>query len=113
MAFVSKFASAVALAVAFASPAQAATCGNTSAGFNAWKAQTAQEAAAKGIGQHGLSALAGTTYAKRTIAADRNQKSFKYTLEKFMQVRGSTTIVAQGRKRLAKNPGFYTALEKR
>ena len=113
MAFVSKFASAVALAVAFASPAQAATCGNTSAGFNAWKAQTAQEAAAKGIGQRGLSALAGTTYAKRTIAADRNQKSFKYTLEKFMQVRGSTTIVAQGRKRLAKNPGFYTALEKR
>jgi len=95
-----------------AGPALAATCGNTSAGFEAWKAQTAKEAARKGIGQRGLNALAGTSYAKRTIAADRNQKSFKFTLEKFMQVRGAPTIVAQGRKRLARNPNFYAALEK-
>jgi len=101
------------IAVVLAAPALAATCGNTSSGFNTWKAQMAKEAAAKGIGQRGLNALAGTTYAKRTISADRNQKSFKYSLEKFMKVRGSTTIVAQGRKRLARNPNFYAALEKR
>lgn len=30
-----------------------------------------------------------------------------------MQIRGSATIVAQGRKRKARNPEFYAALEKR
>jgi len=104
---------AAVLCATLVAPALAASCGNSSSGFNAWKAQMAKEAAAKGIGQRGLNALAGTSYAKRTIAADRNQKSFKYSLEKFMQVRGSSTIVAQGRKRLARNPNFYAALEKR
>jgi len=97
----------------FAAPAQAAKCGNTGAGFNAWKAAFAKEAAKAGVGQRGLAALAGTTYAKRTIAADRNQKSFNYSLAKFMQVRGADTIVAQGRRRIAKNPAFYANLEKR
>ena len=45
----------------------------------------------------------GSSYASKTIAADRNQKSFKYSLEKFLQVRGADTIVAQGRKRKAAN----------
>lgn len=93
--------------------AYAAKCGNTSAGFGAWKSAFAKEAAKAGIGSRGLAALAATTYAKRTIAADRNQKSFKYTLAKFMEIRGANTIVAQGRKRIAKNPAFYSGLEKR
>lgn len=95
------------------SPVMAAKCGNTSAGFNTWKAAFAKEAKQAGVGKRGLAALAGTTYAKRTIAADRNQKSFKYSLAKFMQVRGADTIVAQGRKRIAKNPGYYASLEQR
>lgn len=99
--------------LAFASPALAAQCGNTGAGYNAWKAAFAKEAASAGVGQRGLDALASTSYAKRTIAADRNQKSFKYSLSKFMQVRGADTIVAQGRKRLARNPSFYASLEKK
>lgn len=100
-------------AAVFTSPVQAAKCGNTGAGFNAWKAAFAKEAAKAGVGKRGLAALASTTYAKRTIAADRNQKSFKYSLAKFMQVRGADTIVAQGRRRIAKNPGFYASLEKK
>lgn len=72
----------------------------------------AQEAAASGVGKRGIQALMGTSYASKTIAADRNQKSFKYTLAKFMQLRGSDTIVAQGRKRLARNPEFYASLER-
>jgi len=32
-------------------------------------------------------ALAATSYAKRTITAVRNQKSFEYSLVKFIQVR--------------------------
>ncbi|WP_456387152.1 lytic murein transglycosylase [Profundibacter sp.] len=100
-------------AAIFTTPVMAAECGNTSAGFNAWKAAFAKEAAKAGVGKRGLAALAATTYAKRTIAADRNQKSFKYSLAKFMQVRGADTIVAQGRKRIAKNPGYYASLEKK
>jgi membrane-bound lytic murein transglycosylase B len=91
----------------------AATCGNTSSGFNAWKSAFASEAKAEGVGQRGLKALASASYATRTIAADRNQKSFRYTLEKFMQVRGADAIVAQGRKRKARNPAFFDALEKK
>ena len=89
----------------------AATCGNTSSGYAGWKDAFAREAAAAGVGQRGLQALAGTQYQQRTINADRNQKSFKYTLEKFMQVRGSATIVAQGRKRKAQNAAFFQSLE--
>ena len=91
--------------------AQAATCGNDSGGFNHWKKQFASEAAANGVGQRGLQALAGTSYATRTIKADRNQKSFKYSLEDFMRIRGADTIVAQGKRRIAGNPAFYASLE--
>lgn len=94
-------------------PALAAQCGNTGSGFEAWKASFAREAQSAGVGQRGLQALAGTTYSNSTIRADRNQKSFRYSLDKFMQVRGADTIVAQGRKRLARNPAFYTSLEQR
>ncbi|WP_435659646.1 lytic murein transglycosylase [Leisingera caerulea] len=101
------------ISVLLASPAAAATCGNTSAGFDAWKQSFSREAKRAGVRKAGLQALANAQYARRTIAADRNQKSFKYSLEKFMQVRGSATIVAQGRKRKARNPDFYAALERK
>lgn len=89
-----------------------AQCGDTSAGFEAWKPGFAAEAKRAGVKKAGLDALARAQYAKRTIAADRNQKSFRYSLDKFMQVRGSTTIVAQARKRKARNANFYAALER-
>ena len=95
-----------------ASAALAAPCGNTSAGFGAWKAAFASEARQAGVGQKGLQALAATRYASRTTAADRNQKSFRYSLEKFMQVRGSATIVSQGRALKTRNARFYDALER-
>ncbi|SIS91554.1 Membrane-bound lytic murein transglycosylase B [Roseivivax lentus] len=95
-----------------ATTALAAPCSDTAAGFDAWKADFAREAQAAGVGQRGLQALANTRYSTSTIAADRNQKSFRYSLDKFMQVRGADTIVAQGRKRKARNPQFYAALER-
>lgn len=101
-----------AMTLAFASPVLAAQCGNTAAGFDAWKRDFAKVAAQAGVGDRGLAGLAGTTYATRTIAADRNQKSFGYTLEKFMQVRGADTIVAQGKRRKARDAAFYDALER-
>ncbi|MFY2824761.1 lytic murein transglycosylase [Ruegeria sp. MALMAid1280] len=92
--------------------ATAAPCGNTSNGFETWKQDFARQAKRAGVKKKGLQALAQTQYATRTIAADRNQKSFKYSLDKFMRVRGAETIVAQGRKRKARNPQFYAALER-
>jgi membrane-bound lytic murein transglycosylase B len=89
-----------------------AGCGNTSAGFNAWKSDFAVQAKRAGVRDAGLRALAEAEYATRTIAADRNQKSFRYSLDKFLQVRGADTIVAQGRKRKARNPEVYAALER-
>lgn len=96
-----------------AAPVSAAPCGNTSAGFDAWKADFARTAQRAGVGQRGLQALAGARYSTGTISADRNQKSFRYSLEKFMQIRGAATIVTQGRQRKARDAAFYAALEQR
>ena len=101
----------VALATTMALPAIAAQCGNNANGFNAWKGAFAGEAQRAGVGQRGLTALANAQYAIATIKADRNQKSFKFTLDKFMQVRGANTIVSQGKKRKSRNAGFYGSLE--
>ena len=92
--------------------AAAAPCGDDASGFEAWKPAFAGEAAQMGIGQRGLDALAGTSYAQRTISADRNQKSFRYSLDEFLRIRGADTIVSQGRSRLQRNPEFYGALER-
>lgn len=98
--------------VLVAGAAQGAPCGDTAQGFEAWKAGFARAAAAEGVGARGLAALERAQYAHRTIAADRNQKSFRYSLERFMELRGADTIVAQGRKRRARDAAFYDALER-
>lgn len=102
---------AASLGLLYSTAASAAPCGNGPGGFPAWKQAFAQEAAAAGIGQRGLSALSGTQYATRTISADRNQKSFRLSLDQFMAKRGAPTIVAQAKQRKAQNPGFYAGLE--
>ncbi|WP_103334404.1 lytic murein transglycosylase [Pseudotabrizicola formosa] len=104
------------LAVGFAlaaSAASAASCSDTGGRYEAWKTEMAAEARAEGVGQRGLAALMGSSYSGATIAADRNQRSFRYTLEKFMQVRGADAIVSQGRSRKAKNANLFAAIEQR
>jgi membrane-bound lytic murein transglycosylase B len=110
--FIVRTAIAAVLVLLSAAPGLAASCGNTSAGFEAWKKEFAVEAKANGVTGRGLKALLGTTYATATIRADRNQKSFKYSLPKFMQVRGASAIVAQGRRQLAANRALFAKLEK-
>jgi membrane-bound lytic murein transglycosylase B len=90
---------------------QAASCSDTGGRYEAWKPEMAAEARAEGVGKRGIAALMETSYSKATIGADRNQKSFKYSLEKFLEVRGADAIVAQGRKRKAKSADFYASLE--
>ena len=103
----------LAVSAALAAPAIAAQCGNNASGFNAWKQAFAAEAKRAGVKDRGLKALANAKYATGTIKADRNQKSFRYSLDKFMQVRGANAIVSKGRKLKARNAGFYASLEKR
>lgn len=100
-----------ALFLTLAPAALAAPCSDTGGQYEAWKPLMAEEAKAAGVGKRGIEALMGTSYSKATIGADRNQKSFRYSLEKFMQVRGADAIVSQGRSRKARNPDFYAALE--
>jgi membrane-bound lytic murein transglycosylase B len=92
----------------------AATCGNDASGFARWKQEFAAEAAAAGVGQAGLQALAGATYASRTIAADRNQRGVRYSLEDFIRIRlGSLDgFAAQVRNRINSNSAFYDSLER-
>ena len=66
----------IAAAVALASclltcVAQAASCGNSAAGFEQWKVEFAETAKAAGVKKKGLAALAGAKYATGTIRADR------------------------------------------
>lgn len=95
-----------------AQTALAASCGNSASGFPGWKQEFARDAQSQGVGQRGLQALSGTQYATRTINADRNQRSFKLSLDQFMEKRGANVIVSQGRKRKAQSPQFYASLER-
>ncbi len=94
-------------------PALAAKCGNSASGFNAWKARMSAEAKAAGIGSRGLQALASTQYATATIRADRGQKSFKYSLSKFMKVRGANTIISLGKRKKQSHAKLFAAIERR
>ena len=110
MSLLSRF-SALAVLSLLPVSAQAASCSDTGGKYHGWKAEMAAEAKAEGVGKRGIDALMATSYSKATIGADRNQKSFKYSLDKFMSVRGADTIVSQGRSKLKKNRAFYDALE--
>ncbi|MEE4238728.1 MAG: lytic transglycosylase domain-containing protein [Anderseniella sp.] len=98
-------------AAAGATPAYAVKCGNTGSGFEAWKQAFAAEAKANGINNRAIQALMGTSYATKTIHADRNQKSFKLSYEKFKEVRGTATIVRQGRGLKKKHAALFKQIE--
>ncbi|TIM21342.1 MAG: lytic murein transglycosylase [Mesorhizobium sp.] len=116
MAFFAKakiFAAAASMMLAAATAAQAAQCGNSGAGFEAWKAEFAQEARAGGVGSKGLAALANATYAKRTIAADRAiHKAFGGSVEAFMKRRGASTIISKGRSLKKSNAALFDKIER-
>jgi len=95
------------------SAANAAQCGNSPAGFDAWKQQFAPEARAKGIGSTGIAALMETNYAHATIAADRGMKSFKLSLDQFLAKRGAPAIVARGRKLKDSQAALFASIQQR
>jgi membrane-bound lytic murein transglycosylase B len=94
--------------------AQAASCGKSSAGFEEWKQEFAQEAAAQGVGRKGLSALAGASYATATIKADRAvHKAFSGSVEQFMKRRGGAAIISKGRSLKKSNAALFNDIEQR
>jgi len=96
------------------SPAFAGQCGNDAAGFPAWVEAFKQEAVAKGVSQRTVQeALAGVSYATKTISLDRNQKSFKLSYEQFMQKRGASTIISKGRTLKKQNAALFKKIEAR
>lgn len=93
--------------------AEAARCGSDGGGFNRWKTEFAKEAKANGVGKRGLAALAATSYSRKTIAADRGQKSFKLSLSAFMAKRGGQAIAQRGRGIKNQNAGLFKRIEQR
>lgn len=96
-----------------ANVANAAQCGNNSAGFETWKREFAEEARAKGIGPSGIAALMTTSYSTATIGADRGQKSFHLSLDQFMAKRGGPAIVSRGRALKQSEAGLFASIQQR
>ncbi len=96
-----------------ATPALAAKCGNTGAGFDSWKKSFSAEAKGNGINDKAIKALMNTSYATATIRADRNQHSFKLSLKQFMAKRGAPAIVSQGRRMKSSNAALFAKIEQK
>lgn len=105
---------AIVIAAGLGGTAQAATCGNTSAGFPAWIDQFKKEAAAAGISKGTLNrAFKNVSYATKTISLDRNQRSFKLSFEQFMQKRGASAIISKGKRLKKQYAGLFSSIEKK
>ncbi len=96
-----------------ASEAGAAQCGNSSAGFDAWKSQFAAEARARGVGPAGIAAIAGANYSSATIGSDRGQHGFHVSLEQFLAKRGGSAIASRGRALKQSNASLFASIEQR
>ena len=104
---------ALAMLACLGAKADAAQCGSTAAGFEAWKRQFAEEAKGKGISASGVAALIGTNYATATIVADRSQRSFSLSLDQFLAKRGASTIVARGRALKQSQAALFASIQQR
>ncbi|MBD9374602.1 lytic murein transglycosylase [Rhizobium sp. ARZ01] len=103
---------AVALTAAIPAVAAAAQCGNNAAGFPAWVDEFKGEAASNGISPRTLDRVfAEVGYNKATIRADRGQKSFKLSLDQFMQKRGGQTIINRGKGLRKQNAALFARIE--
>ena len=107
------FSATLAMFACFNSQAHAAQCGNSSAGFAAWKQEFAGEARAKGVSAATIQALMATNYAQATINADRGQRSFRLSLDQFLAKRGATTIVAKGRQLKQSQAALFASIQSR
>lgn len=94
------------------SPASAAQCGNTAAGFETWKREFAEEARGR-ASPAAIAALMSASYSTATIAADRGQRSFHLSLDQFLAKRGGSVIAARGRALKQSNATLFASIEQR
>ncbi len=95
------------------SAAQAATCGDTGAGFDRWLSSYKNTLQSQGISQATLNkALRGVTYNKRVIGYDRNQKSFKLSFDEFYKLRVNNALINKGRKLMKKHDALFNRIER-
>jgi membrane-bound lytic murein transglycosylase B len=99
--------------VGMASKAGAAQCGNTAAGFEAWKTQFADEAKGRSVSAAAIEALMGTHYATATIGADRGQHGFHVSLDQFLARRGGSAIAARGRSLKQSDAALFASIQQR
>ena len=104
---------ALVVIVSMCGEANAAQCGNTASGFEAWKRQFAEEARGRGVSASTVAALMATTYSTATIAADRGQRSFSLSLDQFLAKRGGSAIVARGRALKQSNAALFASIQQR
>ncbi len=89
----------IALLCAFAAPALAASCGNTGAGFEAWRDDFIANASRYGLKQRVVKAsLQNVRYNPKVIRLDRNQKSFRLSFEQFYAKRVNNAMIRRGQK---------------
>jgi membrane-bound lytic murein transglycosylase B len=110
MKAVSRLVLGAAAALSLGQAAQAAQCGNSAGGFDAWKASYAREIEGR-FSQRAVSALMSTSYAQATINADRGQHSFHLSLPAFCQKRGCSVIAARGKKLKHQYSGLFAQIE--
>src|SRR5580704_10826981 len=104
---------ALAALVWMASKADAAQCGSTAAGFEAWKRQFADEARGRGVSGSTVAALMATKYSSATIAADRGQHGFHVSLDQFLARRGGSAIAARGRALKQSDAALFASIQQR
>lgn len=94
--------------------ADAASCGNTGAGFSSWLSAYKARARANGISQNTIDrALSGVGYDTRVIRRDRSQKSFKLSFEQFYKRRVGPYLMKRARDRLKRYSNLLSRIEKR
>ncbi len=103
--------SAAAILGLSAGAASAVGCGKDASGFEAWKADFAQQHGLKGAA---LKAFQGTSYATATIRVDRAvRKAFSGDVQSFIKRRGGAAIVSRGKSLKKQNAQMFADIERR
>lgn len=105
--------------VSLASPALAANCITKKGDFGAYKNSLAKNAAAQGVGQRGMNALAAAKLSGITWRFESNPSSQSGVSQgdpaRFLAKRSGSSaqnFVAQTRKKIARNPNTFASIER-
>lgn len=97
-----------------AAPALAQSCGNDGSGFQPWLASFKETASSAGISQGTIqNALGSVSYNSEVIRLDRNQKSFRLSLDEFMERRAPASFVKKGQGIIRENAALLGQIEQR